>query len=115
VELRFLEIARQDLGQENDIVFQPHTLAGLNEMLTAHAPKRRIMPQQIRQLRPLLDEMRTCKPSHPLLEVRNANQLAKHMAGVIETERLVKVAREQISVHFLQSCHDYFRFSFIQI
>ena len=70
------------------------------------------MPQQIRQLRPLLDEVRIYKRFHLLLEVRNANQLAKHMAGVIETERLVKVARDQIPLLLLQFVMIISRFPF---
>ena len=60
--------------------------------------KLRIMQQQVGQLRPLLHQVEFGHAFRLALEFlgRNANQLAQHVTGVVESQRLVEVAGEQV-------------------
>ena len=55
--------------------------------------------QQVGELRPLLDEVELGHPFGFALELigGNANQLAQHIAGVVERKRLIEVTGKNVA------------------
>jgi hypothetical protein len=65
-------------------------------VLAAHAPERRIVPQQVGELRALMNEVGAGEAGHLVLEAGHADQIAQDRARVVEAEGLVEVRREEI-------------------
>lgn len=85
------------LVEQADIVLQANALADLVEMLAADAgAKFGIVQQQVSQFGTLLDEIEFGHAARFALEFvgGNADEFAEDVAGVVEGERLVEVARE---------------------
>jgi len=65
-------------------------------MLATDAPELGIVAKEVRELRTLLYEVNVRETGHLLSEVRYSNQLAEDETGVVEAQRLVEVARDQV-------------------
>jgi len=65
-------------------------------MLTAYAPKTRIVAKEIRELGALLDQVNVRKTGDLLAKVRYADQLAENEPGIVEAQRLVEVAGDEV-------------------
>ena len=87
---------RQYLGEQGDVVLEVDPLAGGDEVLAAHASERRVMPQQVGQFSPLLDEIAAGESGDFFFKIGDSHDLAEDEAGVVETERLIEVAGDQI-------------------
>ena len=60
--------------------------------------KLRIVPQQIREFRPLLDQLRAGQSVHFFLEATDAEHLTQHHARIVEAQRLIEVAGHEVFV-----------------
>ncbi len=97
VEVIARNAAIEDLTEQLDIFFQVDALSDLVEMLLANARMElRVVQQQVSQFGTLLDQVQFDHPLDFPLEFlrRNSDHLAENIAGVVERERLVEVARE---------------------
>ena len=73
-------------------MLQTNSLAGLDEVLEAHAAKIRIMENQVAELRTLLNEIDVGKTLDLVVKAMKANELAQHDSRIVETEGLIKIA-----------------------
>src|SRR5262249_9419465 len=96
LEMRAFDAGVEDLDQAPDVVLQPDALADLVEVLPADLPVFGVVQQQVGQLSALLHEVDPCQAGDLLLEARGAQQLAEHDPRVVEAQRLVEVAGEQV-------------------
>ena len=90
----------ENLVQQLDALLEPETLTDFIEMLLANpAAKLGIVEQEVRQLRPLLDEVEFRHTRRLAFELvgPDAENLTQDVTGVVERERLVEVAGEQIA------------------
>ena len=88
----------QDFVHLLDIFFQANPFAGLIQMILAHArPELRIVQEQVCQFRALLDEVERGHSLDLALKLfqGNPHQLAQHVTGIVESQRLVEIAGKQ--------------------
>ena len=91
----------EHLVKQFDIFFQPDVLADFVQMLFPHfLAELGIMQQQVRQLRALLHQVQL---GHALrltfkFRSRNADQFTQHVAGIVESKGLVKVAGKKVTL-----------------
>jgi hypothetical protein len=81
-----------------DVSLQADLLAHLAQVLTPHLPVLRIMEQQVSKLGSLLHQMRSGEAGTPLHEPGDSQHLTQHDSRVVEAQRLVEVAGQQIAV-----------------
>src|SRR5580700_2601148 len=108
IEVKSLDLVRQEFVQRIDIWLEPHPLARFVQMLLAHLAEFRIVQQQVRQFASLLHEVqfRHSRNLALVLARRNSQQLAENKSGVIKAQRLVEVAGEDKSLFLrLKFCH----------
>jgi hypothetical protein len=86
-----VETPRQKLDERRDVAAQADAAAGLDQVLAADAAKLGVVADQIRELAPLLHEIRRRKALDLALKIRHADQFGEDLAGVVEAERLVEV------------------------
>ena len=67
-------------NQRGDVFLEPDFLACGDEVFPAHAAKLRVVPQQVREFRPLLNQLRARQSFHLFLEARDAEHLAQRHA-----------------------------------
>lgn len=67
-----------------------------------HAAQLGVVQDQIGQLAPLLHQVDVGQPRHLLREAAHAEDLAEDVAGVVEAEGLVEVARQQVLLHLFK-------------
>ena len=72
-----LDAAREEIDELRNVVLQPDAAAGLDQVLAPDAAKLRIVPDQIRELSALMDEIAAPPVPRPSLELRDAEQLAQ--------------------------------------
>jgi len=65
-------------------------------VLAADAAEGRIVAQQVGELAPLLHEVAAREARDLDLEIRGADDLAQHQPGVVEAQRLVEVAGDEV-------------------
>lgn len=102
----------QQLVQKLDVALQANSLADLAKMFFPHLrAKLRVVQQQVRELRALLHEVDFGHSLRLALEFfgRDADQLRQHIAGIVESQRLVKVTCEDVSSQNV-ICHITIRF-----
>jgi hypothetical protein len=63
-------------------------------MLAAHAAKIWIVENQVAELRTLLNEIDLRKALDLVVKAVKTDEFAQHDSGVVETERLIKIASE---------------------
>jgi len=68
----------------------------LDQIFSAHAPKLRIVAQQVRELGAFLHEIEPRQVRDLVLKAGDAEHLAQHETRVVETQRLVKIAHQQV-------------------
>src|SRR5512147_1237521 len=86
------ENARQQL----DVLLQADALACLDQVLLAYAAVLGVVQQQIGKFPALLDQSNVGEAMNSLGESRNADHLAQYDSGVVEAQRLVKVANKKV-------------------
>ena len=99
----------EKLIEKLDVALQTNALAHLAQMfLSDFGFELRIMQQQVGEFRALLHQVDLRHALGFALEVLggNANQFGEHVPGIVERERLVEVARENIAFERL-ICHNY--------
>jgi hypothetical protein len=65
-------------------------------MLAAHAPELGIVAKEVRELGALLHQVDVRETGHLLSEVRHADQLAEDEPGVVEAQRLIEIAGDEV-------------------
>src|SRR6185369_1147197 len=90
-ELAPLHAPLEELDEGGDVPPEVHAPAGLDEVLPSDAPELRVVPDQVSELRPLLDEVDPRQARDLLLERGSADELAEDQSGVVQAERLVDV------------------------
>ena len=96
-----------------DVALQPNALAHLAQMFFPDFSfELRIVQQQVGEFRALLHQVDLGHPLGLALELlgRNADQFGQHVAGIIEGERLVEVAGENVTFQKFV-CHIAIRFA----
>jgi hypothetical protein len=91
-----VEPACEDVDERRDVAAKTDAAAGLLEMLAAHAAELRIVPDEIRELAPLLYQIAAREAVHLLLERRRAKQLAEDGARIVEAQGLIEIRRDQV-------------------
>ena len=86
----------ETLDEALDVFLQSHPLPGLDQMLAAYAPELGIVAQEVRELGALLHEVNVREAGNLFSKVRYADQLAEDEPGVIEAQRLVEVAGDEV-------------------
>ena len=79
--------------------------ARLFEMLAPHPAELRVVPQEVRELAALLNQVAPGEPRDLLVEVRGADELAQDDARVVEAQGLVEVRRDEIMLPVM-SAHE---------
>src|SRR5215469_627810 len=97
MKLPIIETIRKNLRQKIDIVFEANIFASLNEMLSANTAKLRVVPQQVSEFSPLLNEIGFRKPGHFLVKSGDTNHFTQHPPGIVEAQSLVEVACHDVS------------------
>src|ERR1700686_1160263 len=99
----------EQLVKQFDVALETNPLAHFVQMFLANfGLELRIMQQQVGELRALLHQIDLGHPLGFAFEVlgRNADQFGEHVAGIVEGERLIEIARENIAFErFI--CHTY--------
>ena len=95
-----VERAVEHRRQEPDVVLEAHAPAGLEQVFAADAAELGIVQEQVSELAALLDEADSGQSGDALVEAADAHHLAQHGAGIVEAERLVEVADEEIVLQF---------------
>ena len=86
----------QYLREQFDVRFQSNAFARFDEMLFPHAAVFRIVQDQVSEFSTLLHKPRARHPCHLFLEARPPQQFTEHDAGIVETQRLVEITRQQV-------------------
>ncbi len=98
----------ENLVEQFDIALQSNALANLIKMLFPHLGLEfGIVQQQVGEFRSLLHQIDLGHPFGLAFKFidRNADKFRQHVTGIIERERLVEVARENVTPQrFI--CHD---------
>src|SRR5205823_11090229 len=81
------------------VAFQTDQFAGFEQMFASNTAKLRIMQNQVRQFRALLDQIDLCQAPNFVMETLHPNQFGEHDSGIVETECLVKIAGQKILLH----------------
>ena len=100
----------QQLIQHLDVILQSYPLADLAQMFLSHlGAKFWIVQQKIGELRSLLHQINLGHSLGLALELlrRNADQFRQHVAGIVEGQCLVKIARENVAPQNMLSIHGY--------
>ena len=87
--------AIEEVDQRRDVVPQPDQPARLDQVLTPDAAELGVVPNQVGQLAALLHEIAPRQAVDLVLKVRGPDELAEDQAGVVETERLIEIRRDQ--------------------
>ena len=100
VELELVPVERlQQARQEVDVPLQANLLAHLPQILSPDSAILRIVQQQIRQLGALLHQMHARESGTLFHEPGNTQHLAQGDSGVVEAQRLIEVAHQQVTLH----------------
>jgi len=113
IELMAIDAGIEELVEQFDVALEANALAHLAQMFLPHFGfEFRIMQQQIRQFRALLYQVDLGHALGFALEFLggNPNQFGEHVARIIEGERLVEVAGENVAFQELV-CHIAIRFA----
>src|SRR5215468_4929951 len=100
----------QYFGKQADVLLEPDSLAGLDQMLFADASKFGIVQQQIGKLASLLYQIDPRHSGDTLFKARQAEQLTQNETGIVETQGLIEITGKQIMLHFCST--SLFSFSF---
>src|SRR5664279_309620 len=115
--MKTFDLVRQELVQRSDIRLEAHALASLVQMLAAYLFEFGIVEQQIRQFASLLHQVQFGHSGNLALVLarRNSQQLAENITGVVEAQRLVKVAGQDESLFLCRKfCHFWVPFFFLR-
>jgi len=106
VEVVAVHLAGQKAIEKSNVRLQAHAAADFVQILPPH-PRAElgVVQQQVHQFAALLHQVQLRHAPRLALEFlrRNPHQLTEHVAGVVEAERLVKVAGEDVSLAFLHA------------
>src|SRR5262245_35942813 len=75
----------QYFGQQSDVLFEPDSLTGFDQMLFADATEFGVVQQQIGEFASLLSEADPRHSRDPLFKTRYAKYLAQNETGIVET------------------------------
>ena len=101
LEVMALDAVAQEPGQQRDVALQADAASDFGQILPAHAPVFGIVAHEVGQLAALLHKVQPREASHLVLETGDAEQLAQRDTGIVETERLIEIACEQIVLHVI--------------
>ena len=95
-----VDAVREQRDELRDGALQAYPPAGLDQVLTAHAAKIRVVPDEVGELAALLHEIAGREALHALLVIGDPDEFGQHETGVVETQRLIEIRREQIALRF---------------
>src|SRR2546430_2073234 len=87
---------RETFDEHVDISLAANAPPDVDEIIAPYAPELRVVAEQIGQLGTRLHEVESREAGDLFGEVDQAERLAQDVAGVIEAQRLVKIAYEQV-------------------
>jgi len=102
ITIVYYQFGPQDLRKQRHVVLQPNFLPRRHEVVPPHGAKSRIVPKQIGQFRSLLHQVARREPLDLALEIRDAQQIAQDLSGIVEAEGLIEVRGDE---KVFQSCH----------
>src|ERR1700730_65973 len=91
-----IETPLKKLGQSRYPGFQSDASARFHKVFMANTAKLRVVPDEVRELPALLNEVAACEPRDPFLKAADPQQLAQDQTRVIEAQRLIEVGRQQV-------------------
>src|SRR5262245_5859708 len=89
----------QYFRQQMDVLLEPDSLTGFDQMLFANAAEFGVVQQQIGELAPLLRKVDPRHSRNPLFKTRYAEHLAQNETGIVETQCLIEITCKQIMLH----------------
>ena len=81
------------------MLLEANAAPDLDQVLAANPPKLRVVPEQIRELGALLNEIEPIESGNTLIEVVDAEHLTQQSPGIVEAQRLVEIADQQVGRH----------------
>ena len=90
-----VEAPVEELDQRRDVAPQPDQPARLDQVLAPDAAELGVVPNQVGQLATLLHEIAPRQALDLLLKTPGPEDLAEDQAGVVETERLIEIRRDE--------------------
>src|SRR6266550_2380255 len=96
VELIPVDATRETFDEHVDVSLAANAAPDIDEIIAPYAPELGVVAEQIRQLGTRLHEVESREAGDLFGEVDQAERLAQDVAGVIEAQRLVKIAYEQV-------------------
>ncbi len=83
--------APHEINQGGNGAFQANAPSGFHQVFAANAAKFRIVPNQIRQLASLLNQIGSTQAGNARLESGYPEQFAQDQSGILEAQRLIEV------------------------
>ena len=85
----------QEIDERTQPVLETHAFAGFDEVLAADAAEFGVVADQVGELTTLLYQVAAREARDLVLEVGDAEQLGQLGSGIVMTERLIEIGREQ--------------------
>ena len=89
----------QDSRELANVALESDAPADLDEVVAPYAPELRVVTNQVGELGPFLHEVESREPGDTVVEPTDAQQLAQQAARIVEAQRLVEIADQQIGLH----------------
>jgi len=94
----------QQAYEQLDVLLEADALPDLHQVLAPHAAVIRVVPQQIRELPALLDEVGAREACDLFTKPGDSHDLAEDDPRIVEAQRLVEIACEQIFLRHHLGC-----------
>ena len=94
-KLTAIDATLEELDERGNVAAKPDAAARFLKMLASNPPEFRVVPDEICELAPLLHQVAASQPIDLLLKLTRPNQLAEDETGIVETERLIEIRRDQ--------------------
>ncbi len=95
-EMVAVDIVEQ-FRQHSDVGLQAHALADFNEVLAANLAELGIVQQQVGEFPALLYQVNLRQAGDPGVEILHADHARQNVAGIVKTEGLVEIAKQEIA------------------
>ena len=100
-----LDAVLEDLHQPVDVGLEADAVAHFHEVLAAHLAVLGVVEQEVGELGALLHKVDARQALHLFFEAVRPEQLAEDDPGVVEAQRLIEIAREQVLPGSLRPGH----------
>ena len=96
IEAVAVDALRQHGRQEGHVPLEPHAAADFEQVVSGDAAVLGVVAQQVGELRALLHQVEPGERGHFFAEARDPEQVAQDHAGIVEAQRLVEIARQEV-------------------